>query len=185
MDAPILLDRDGLFAVWRRLTTSAQLDGRIRYEVDAYGEVVTSPCPSARRQTVLTDVFCHLTEQLGHLAAMSVAVTTRSFGIRVPDVVWMSCEKWEGFDRDDPVPFVPDLCVEVLLDGEWQHDVVRRIDAYLTSGAAEVIVVGPHRQIGIWGAQGRRQASIFGVTLPLDYIYFEEGEVAAAPGVRR
>jgi hypothetical protein len=28
----------------------------------------------------------------------------------------MPPEKWEGFDREGPVPFVPDLCVEVLLD---------------------------------------------------------------------
>src|SRR5258707_2248858 len=35
----------------------------------------------------------------------SAAVTTPSFGIRGPDVVWMPCDKWEAFDRDDPVPF--------------------------------------------------------------------------------
>jgi Uma2 family endonuclease len=184
MDVPTLLDRDGLFAVWRRLATSAEFGQQTRYELDAHGEVVTNSCPSARRQIVLTDVFCHLTAQLGHLAAMSVAVATRSFGIRVPDVVWMPYGKWEGFDRDDPVPFVPDLCVEVLLDSDRQQSIVQRIKAYLEGGAAEVIVVGQRRQIEFWGAEGQRQASMFGITLSLDRIYFEEGDVPAAPSVR-
>jgi Uma2 family endonuclease len=121
---------------------------------------------------VLTDVYCHLTEHIGHLAAMSVAVTTPSFGIRVPDVVWMSCDKWEGFDRDHPVPFVPDLCVEVLLDSDRARDVDRRVDSYLEGGAREVIVVGQCGQVEYWGASGKRQASEFGMALSLDRMYF-------------
>jgi Uma2 family endonuclease len=113
-----------------------------------------SSCPSARRQIVLTDIYCHLTEQIGHLAATSAAVTTPSFGIRVPDVVWMPSEKWESFDRDDPVPFVPDLCGEVLLDSDRQRDMDRRVTAYLEGGAREVIVVGQRGQIEFWGAGG-------------------------------
>ncbi|QCP51625.1 Uma2 family endonuclease [Trinickia violacea] len=140
--------------------------------------------PSARRQIVLTDVYCHLTEQIGHLAAMSVAVTTLSFGIRVPDVVWMPWDKWESFDRDDPAPFVPDLCVEVLLDSDRTQDIDRRVKGYLEGGASEVIVVSQRRQIEFWGARGQRQASMFGIALSLDRMYFEEGNVAAVPDVR-
>jgi Uma2 family endonuclease len=137
--------------------------------LDAHGEAVTNSCPSARRQIVLKDIYCHLTEQIGHLAAMSAAVTTPSFGIRVQDVVWMPSEKWEGFDRDDPVPFVPDLCVEVLLDSDRQRDMDRRVTAYLEGGAREVVVVGLRGQVEFWGARGQR-----GITLSLDRMYFEE-----------
>jgi len=134
---------------------------------------------------VLTDVYCHLTEHMGHLAAMSVAVTTRSFGIRVPDVVWMPYDRWEGFDRDEPVPFVPDLCVEVLLDSDRTGDIDRRVEAYLEGGAAEVIVIGQRGETGFWGSNGRRQASVFGIALPLDRIYFEVGAAAVDRPVRR
>jgi Uma2 family endonuclease len=131
MGTPALLDRYELLAVWHRLIPDPELAGRHRYELDALGGAILTPSPSAGRQTVLTDVYCHLTEQIGHLAAMSVAVTTSSFGIRVPDVVWMPCDRWESFDRDDPAPFVPDLCVEVLLDSYRTHDIERRVMAYL------------------------------------------------------
>ncbi|WP_341318029.1 Uma2 family endonuclease [Paraburkholderia sp. IMGN_8] len=184
MDVPTLLDCNGLLAVWRRLTARAEFGQREPYELDERGKVVMNSLPSARRQIVLTDIFCHVTEQIGHLAVMSVPVATPSFGIRVPDVVWMPCDKWEGFDRDDPVPFVPDLCVEVLLDSDRTQDIDRRVKSYLEGGAAEVIVVGQRGQVEFWGATGRRQASMFGITLSLDRMYFEEGDVSSIPSVR-
>jgi Uma2 family endonuclease len=123
---------------------------------------------------VLTDAYCQITEQIGHVAAMAVAVTTPSFGIRIPDVVWMPPDKWERIDRDAPVPFVPALCVEVLLDRDTQYDIDLRVGAYLEGGAREVIVVNEHGQVQIWGASGLQQASTFGITLSLDRMYFDE-----------
>ncbi|MGF6780814.1 hypothetical protein P3T21_006045 [Paraburkholderia sp. GAS334] len=70
MDVPALLDRDGLLAAWRHLATGAEFGQRKPYELDQYGGAVVNSRPSARRQIVLTDIFCHLTEQLGHLAGM-------------------------------------------------------------------------------------------------------------------
>jgi len=183
MDVPILLEHIGLLARWRRLTTQAESGQRQLYELDEYGELVMNPRPSARRQIVLTDIFCHVTEQIGHLAAMSVAVTTPSFGIRIPDVVWMPCDKWDGFDRDDPVPFVPDLCVEVLLDSDRTQDIDRRVKGYLEGGAREVIVVGQCGQVQFWGARGQVQASMFGIAPLLDRMYFEEGGVSSVSSV--
>jgi len=184
MGTPALLDRYELLAAWHHLIPEVELAGRHRYELDELGEAILNPSPSARRQIVLTDVYCHLTEQIGHLAAMSVAITTPSFGIRVPDVVWMPCDRWESFDRDDPVPFVPDLCVEVLLDSDRMQDIDRRVMAYLEGGAREVIVVGQCGQVEFWGARGQRQASMFGIALSLERMYFEEGAVSSIPGAR-
>jgi Uma2 family endonuclease len=186
MGTPALLDRYELLAAWHRVVPEADPAGRHRYELDELGEAIVNRAPSARRQIVLTDVYCHLTEQIGHLAAMSVAVTTPSFGIRVPDVVWMPCDKWESFDRDDPAPFVPDLCIEVLLDSDRIHDIDRRVAAYLEGGAHEVIVIGQRGQVDYWGVTGRRKTSFFDVTVPLDPLYFEErAAVIKATDVRR
>lgn len=77
--------------------------------MDERGRAILSERPSARRQIAFTDVFCQITEQLGHLTVMSAPIATSSFGIRKPDVVWMPPERWGSFDRDNPVPFVPDL----------------------------------------------------------------------------
>lgn len=186
MGTPALLDRNELLNAWHRLNPEADPAGHYRYELDELGEAILNRVPSARRQIVLTDVYCHLTEQIGHLAAMSVAVTTSSYGIRVPDVVWMPCDKWESFDRDDPAPFVPDLCVEVLLDSDRSHDIIRRVAAYLEGGAREVMLVGPRGQVEYIHANGRAKSSMFDVTVSLDPLYFEERVAAsAAPGTHR
>ncbi|NPT56340.1 Uma2 family endonuclease [Paraburkholderia elongata] len=184
MGTPALLDRYELLAAWHRLIPEVEHAGRHRYELDELGETILNPAPSARRQIVLTDVFCHLTEQIGHLAAMSVPVITPALGIRVPDVVWMPCERWESFDRDEPVPFAPDLCVEVLLDSDRTHDIDRRVTSYLEGGATEVIVVCHSGQVEFWGSAGRRQASSFGIALSLDSMYFEEAGVSSRGTVR-
>jgi Uma2 family endonuclease len=179
-----LVERDGLIVTWRRMNAHMESGLRHSWELDGRGEAVQHPHPSARRQIVLTDAYCQITEQIGHLAAMSVAVTTPSFGIRVPDVVWMPPEKWEGFDRDDPVPIVPDLCVEVLLDRNTPHDIDLRVRAYLEGGAREVIVVGRHAELQFWGANGPLQASTFGITLSFDRMYFDECAPSSSPNVR-
>ncbi|MEC5409255.1 Uma2 family endonuclease [Paraburkholderia sp. MPAMCS5] len=177
-----LLERDSLVVTWCRINTRAASGLEQSCELNGQGEAVERPNPSARRQIVLTDAYCQIAEQIGHVAAMSVAVTTPSFGIRVPDVVWMPPEKWERFDRDAPVPFVPDLCVEVLLDRNPLHDIAPRVTAYLEGGAREVIVVAQDGELQFWGARGRLQASAFGITLSLDRMYFDEWTPSCGSG---
>ena len=179
-----LLNRDGLVVTWRRMNAHMESGLRNSCELNGRGEAVPHPHPSARRQIVLTDAYCQITEQIGHLAAMSVAVMTPSFGIRVPDVVWMPPDKWEAFDRDGPVPFVPDLCVEVLLDRNTPQDVDLRVRAYLEGGAREVIVVSQHGQVQFRGASGPLQASTFGITLSLDRMYFDGCAPPSIPNAR-
>ncbi|SOF01835.1 Endonuclease, Uma2 family (restriction endonuclease fold) [Burkholderia sp. OK233] len=175
MDASTLLDRNRLLAIWRHLTATTEFGQREPYELDGRGELLMNSRLSARRQIVLTDVHCHLTEQMGHhLAAMSVPVTTPSFGIRVPDVVWVPGDRLESFENDDLVPFVPDLCAEVLLDSDRTQEIDRRVKSCLEGGAREAIVVSPRGQVEFWGTAGQRQASMFGVELSLDPTYSEE-----------
>jgi hypothetical protein len=77
----------------------------------------------------------------------------------------------ECFDRDGTVSFVPDLCVEVLLDSDLPHEMGRRVASYLEGGAKEVIVVKQDGAIEFWGAAGRRQASTFAITLSVEPVY--------------
>ncbi|TCG03590.1 hypothetical protein BZM27_47280 [Paraburkholderia steynii] len=169
-----LLEQDGLVAKWCRINSGAESGGLVCSELDACGELVPHPHPSARRQIVMTDIYCQIAEQIGHVAAMTVPVSTRSFGIRVPDVIWMPPERWEEFDREVPVPFVPDLCVEVLLDRSMPQDIGHRVRAYLEGGAREVIVVGRRGELQFCGMNGPLLASAFGITLSLERMYFEE-----------
>ncbi|MGF6937822.1 hypothetical protein OKW41_006984 [Paraburkholderia sp. UCT70] len=69
------------------------------------------------------------------------------------------------------MPFVPDLCVEVLLDSDRQREMNHRVASYLEGGAKEVIVVRQNGGLEFWGAEGRRQASAFAIALSLEPLY--------------
>jgi Uma2 family endonuclease len=167
-----LRDQDRLFVVSRNQTAHAASDGWPEYEVDPLGQVVAHRCACPWHQLLVTDMFCQLAAQLGARVAMRQPVTTRSFGIRVVDVVWMPEEKWPEIDSGAPLPFVPNLCIEVLADDNDTGQIVRKADAYLNSGAQEVIIVGALGQVEFRGPDGPRASSLFRVTLEPDPMYF-------------
>ncbi|WP_109479664.1 Uma2 family endonuclease [Paraburkholderia sp. C35] len=166
------LEQDGLVATWCRINAGADSGRPACSEVSQHGDVVAFPQQSAGRQIISTGVYCQIAEQIGHVAGMSTAAITRSFGIRVPDVVWMLPEKWEGIDRDLPIPFAPDICVEVLLDRPTTG-IANRVNAYLESGAREVMIIRSRGQVQCYGVEGLRKRSIFEVSLSLESIYFD------------
>jgi len=163
-----LPERDGLSATWQ--TPAADLTPELHtgHEPDEQGHRVRNLARSGRHQIAVTDVYCQITEQIGHLAGMSVAVTMPSFGIKLADVVWVSSARSGDFDLEHPLPFVPDICAEVLIDSHRVHQAERLVNAYLAGGAREVIIVDQFGQVHFMGPKGPRQTSIFGVKLSID-----------------
>jgi hypothetical protein len=70
------------------------------------------------------------------------------------------------------VPFVPDLCVEVLSRGNTKEELAMKVNAYLRGGAREVLVVGLRGEVEIFGAEGKRSASALGINLRLPVSLF-------------
>ena len=88
-------------------------------------------------------------------------------GVRVPDVVWMPTDRWDQVKGKTPLPFVPDVCVEVLSPGNNRAEISMKAGAYLRGGAKEVIVVGLRGEIEFFGPEGKRSQSALGVALDL------------------
>jgi Uma2 family endonuclease len=166
------LDRETLVALWRTLATREDLTDA-GYELGPVGELIIGREKDPWHQILVTDVFCQLAGQLGPRAALYTPVITSTFGIRVPDVVWMPDEKWPDVDDDTPLAFVPDLCVEVLSGKAADAaGLANRVSAYLRSGAEEVIVVGHDGTVEFRGRDGIRSSSIYKVRLELDTLLF-------------
>ena len=70
----------------------------------------------------VTDVSCRLATQLGPRVALDLPIASPEFGVLVPDIVWMSDERWPEDDIDgaEPSTVMPDVCVEVLAG--WETD---------------------------------------------------------------
>ena len=163
-----LPERDGLSATWQMLATDLTAEPYTGREPDERGQMVRNLARSGRHQIAVTDVYCQITEQIGHLAGMSVAIAMPSFGIKRADVVWVSPARSGDCDLEHPLPFVPDICAEVLIDSDRVHQAERLVEAYLASGAREVIIVDQLGQVHFMGPKGPRQTSIFGLKLSID-----------------
>ena len=177
------LQQDSLLAIWRTLAVRRDL-ADAAFELGPAGDVLLRD-EDPWHQIFKTDVFCQLATQLGPRVALRLPIVTRSFGVRVPDVVWMPDEKWPDDDAEQatsPLAFAPDLCVEVLFGNAVcaaSHD--SRTHAYLCSGAEEVIVVGTDGTVEFRGREGVRGHSVFNVTLDLDTCLLPYGRAGTVP----
>ncbi|MEZ2354939.1 Uma2 family endonuclease [Caballeronia sp. RCC_10] len=123
----------------------------------------------------VTDVFCKLATQLGPRVALDLPIASPEFGVLVPDIVWMSDERWPGEDIDgaEPLTVVPDVCVEVLAC--WETDsflLADRVSDYLSGGVKEIIVVEEDGTVRFWGHGGEQVRSAFNIALKLDNLSF-------------
>ncbi len=93
-----LLQADSLLTIWRMLAVRRDLDN-VAFELSPAGDMLVRD-EDPWHQIIKTDVFRQLAIQLGPRVALRLPIVTRTFGIRVPDVVWMPEEKWPDDDAE-------------------------------------------------------------------------------------
>jgi Uma2 family endonuclease len=77
----------------------------------------------------------------------------------VPDVAYLSYERFLSLDREDRdlPPIAPEIVVEVLSPGDLRHDIDEKIRVYLAFGVRLVLYVDPlNRTIDAYEADGSR-----------------------------
>jgi Uma2 family endonuclease len=136
------------------------------YELNEFGEWVVSPRATTGHQHVAAVVAFQLTAQLGERAVIEVSVYTDR-GIRVPDVAWMPAIRWLEAKDQSPLPFVPDVCVEVVSPSNTRREILMKVGAYLRGGAREAIVVGLKGEVEFFGPGGKLETSALGIRLEL------------------
>jgi Uma2 family endonuclease len=162
--AEAVLDRAALLRRWQALSENP--DTPDNYELNEYGEVIMVPKPTNDHQRTLGAVVRALERLLGPEAVPEVSVVTDR-GVRVPDVAWMPLQRWEQVKGKTPLPFAPDVCVEVLSPGNTREEIAMKSAAYLRAGAKEVIVVGLKGEVEFHGTEGRRVSSVLDIVLDL------------------
>jgi len=149
----------------RRNELAADPESPDCFELNEFGELILSPKPTTRHQGTASEVAYQLTVQLGPRALTASVLTDR--GVRVPDVVWMTPERWAECKDQTPLQLVPDVCVEVLSPSNTREEIAMKVGAYLRGGAREAIVVGLKGEVEFFGPGGKREASALGIRLAL------------------
>lgn len=154
-----------LLGIWRELANDP--DSPDRYEITEHGEIIVSPLPTSRHQTIGAIVAGQLREQLGGIVVQELSVLTQTAGIRCPDVAWLPAERLTESLVDGPMLRVPPLVVEVLSTGNRKGEMAHKIAGYLGSGAQEVIVVALDGKVTFHTKGGISDQSAMGVRLDL------------------
>jgi Uma2 family endonuclease len=158
------LAREELVRLWN--ARPFEEDSPVLYELSEFGEWIVTPRPTHEHQQGAAEIVIQLVRQLGPRAATEVAVITDR-GIRAPDVVWMPAARWLEVKGQNPLPFAPDVCVEVLSPSNTRQEIQMKVSAYLRGGAREAIVVGLRGEVEFFGPKGRLEPSALGIRLEL------------------
>ena len=136
------------------------LNGR-HYELSA-GELIIVGNAGARhervKQRILTVLMAWAAQRsIGSIFSES-QFTLNEDTARIPDVAFVGSAKLALLpDADVPIPFAPDLAVEVISESESAADAETKIQEYLTAGVAEVWQVYPkQRRVRIRRSDGIR-----------------------------
>ncbi len=126
--------------VWQRVLDDPALRN-LPYKVETTetGQIILSPrkLRHSFAQTRITDLMRDHATQPGE-RAVEFAVETRK-GVKVPDVVWISEERWEALPDDaEASPFAPEICVEVLSSASTDAEMEEKRRLYFEGGAREV-----------------------------------------------
>jgi Uma2 family endonuclease len=73
--------------------------------------------------------------------------------------------RWVQAANATPLPFAPDVCVEVLSPSNTRQEIEMKKAAYLRADAREVIVVGVKGDVELFGHEGKRETSALGLKL--------------------
>jgi Uma2 family endonuclease len=119
----------------------------VRFEL-VKGELVPLASATSRHAWIRDELMFRLKSYLrAHrigIALTEVDCRTIDDTVRRPDLSYFSRGRWTLVDPDRiPLPFAPDIAVEVLSSSEKAIEVNRKVAEYLAAGSVEVWIIDP------------------------------------------
>ncbi|MES3629157.1 MAG: Uma2 family endonuclease [Longimonas sp.] len=133
---------------WHDVASDQSLDD-LPYivETNAHGQLLLRPRPN-RHSMRQAAIMALLERHTATGRSYSEFALATSEGVKVPDVVWMSPERFAEMDATgDPSTLAPEICVEVLSLGNTPEEMADRRALYRSIGAEEVWIVTDDGQI--------------------------------------
>lgn len=117
-----------------------------KIETNRFDQIVMSPA-SNWHSDYQSELVYHLHQHMtGGRVLTEVAVQTTD-GVKVPDVAWISLERFRPHRRASLLPMAPEICVEVVSPGNRQYEIQAKMQLYFGQGAQEVWLCDGEGQI--------------------------------------
>jgi Uma2 family endonuclease len=120
-------------------------DEAVRYEL-VEGELVPLASGTPRhawiRDGLIVQFRDYLRVQRSGIVLSELDCRTTGENVRRPDVSYVSRERWQLVNPSViPLPFAPDIAIEILSPSEKAVEVNRKVAEYLAAGSSEVWVI--------------------------------------------
>lgn len=155
-------------SLWHRALHDPQLqDLPYKIETNEYGQLVLSPhkpAHSSAQARIVELLHDHVGRQGRNAVELAVETTE---GVKVPDVVWVSGERWAQIpDGAEASPVMPELCVEVLSEGNTDAEMSKKRRLYFEGGAEEVWTCTLDGDMRFYTPDGKQSASALAPSFP-------------------
>jgi len=123
---------------WAELCADPALkDLPYKIEINRFGKIVMSSISLIRGGLVAE--AGSLLKQLvsGGRAVVECAIETTD-GVRVPDVAWISRERYLPYRKAVNLPIAPEICVEIVSAANTREEMLGKMQLYFAAGAKEV-----------------------------------------------
>jgi Uma2 family endonuclease len=157
---------------WSRALSDPQLqDLSYKIETNEHGQLVLTPhklrhsLHQTRIATMLRDLAPDTRLPRGE-PAVELAVET-PWGVKVPDVVWISEERLAKIPEDAAAsPVMPELVIEVLSESNTRTEMEEKRRVYFAGGAQEVWTCDPVGRMTFYDADGEISRSKLAPAFP-------------------
>ena len=164
------MDAVALVETWRQVVNNPYLrDLPFKLELNEEGKVEFAMIPATNRHSYWQfRIGVMLERALGGEALVECSILTGK-GVKVADVVWCSPAFLTRHGYETPYTQAPELCIEVASPSNTADELAKKTRLYLEAGAVEVWIVREDGTVELYGPEGQRERSVFGIQVaPLE-----------------
>jgi Uma2 family endonuclease len=152
--------------VWQDLLDNPQLQNLpYKIELNERGQILMSPTTNWHSLYQAELTFWLRIQQPGGLPMPECTIKTR-LGERVADVAWCSYGFLERHQHEAVYSRAPEICIEVVSEGNSRAEMQEKIALYLEAGAEEVWLCNLQGQMSFFAANGELAASQLAPSVP-------------------
>jgi len=149
-----------ILETWESLCEDPRFQGiPYKIETDESGRIVMSP--TKNYHGFFASRINRLLEQLmaGGVTGNEIGIITPK-GVKVPDCVWVSQERFNTLFSESASSIAPELCVEILSEANTARELTEKRDLYFRAGAKEVWTCDPQGTLRFFGPKGELRRSV-------------------------
>ena len=159
------MDAAALVETWREVVNSPYLqDLPFKLELNEEGKVEFAMSPATNRHSLFQGrLQALLLRCLPNGIQMPECSILTGKGVKVADVIWASDAFFARYGDTTPYPKAPELCIEVASPSNTADELATKTRLYLEAGAVEVWIVREDGTVELYGPEGQREQSVFGI----------------------